>query len=89
MKKFIVSLLLATIMLGICSCGSGTRRVVSEAYDKINYAYVRQVNGTIIEGPVSTFTIDSNSIICVEINGKFYATSATNVTLVYNPTLDT
>lgn len=85
MKKFIVGLLLTATVLSICSCGR--RRVLSEAYNKINYAYVRQVDGTIIEGPVSTFTVDEN-IICVEINGKFYATSATNATLIYDPTLD-
>ena len=92
MKRFIVGLLLVTTLLSICSCGtdktSGTRRLVSEAYDKINYAYIRQVDGTIIEGPVSTFTLDSSGIVSVEINGKFYATSATNATLIYDPTLD-
>ena len=86
MKRFIVGLLLVTTMLNICSCG--TRRLVSEAYNKVNYAYIRHVDGTIIEGPVTTFTVDEN-IISVEINGKFYVTSATNATLIYDPTLDT
>lgn len=83
-KSILLSLLLLPLLAACSSSETSNKEIFTDIY-KFNYAQIKLVNGSIIEGEVDTWSNgDKNDTIRVTLkDGKSYLTHASNV-ILYN-----
>ena len=83
-KLFLLTLLLLPFLTACDLSDTSNKEIFTDVY-KFNYAQIKLVNGSIIEGEVNTWSNgDKNDTIRVTLkDGKSYLTHASNVVL-YN-----
>lgn len=80
MKKTLLVLLLAALLILLCSCGN--RSLFDTTYT-FTRAIIALPNGTYVDGPVTSWRdYDDGDQLQVTINGVTYLTHASNVVLM-------
>ncbi|MBQ7848994.1 MAG: hypothetical protein IJ343_04650 [Clostridia bacterium] len=81
MKKTLLVLLLAALLILLCSCGN---RALIDTHFTFTRAMVALPDGTFVEGPVDSWRdFDDGDQLQVTINGVTYLTHSSNVVLIH------
>ena len=83
MKKIIVLLTAAVLILSVCLFAVGCNKQMVDLTYSYEYAIIGLPNGEVVEGKVSSWTdFEDGDQIQVKIDGKTYLVHSSNVVLI-------